>query len=260
MDRSTRSPERLAEKGRRRSRRAVAGAGSETRACLECYGDVMNVMPSSERGAHMRLRRPVAVLACAVAVALLALSPAAVGDTATTSTAGGATQLVALGGTGTTSGQSAQPTLATGKASASASLAECATATIPQTERAATFAGEMSAIPGSTRMEIRIDLEERAPGELLYRTISAPGLGLWHSSVAGVKVFTHIQQVTNLSAPASYRGVVRFRWLSAKGRLLKTAALRTAVCEQPAPLTEASGETTTSGTGSTGTPTTGAGS
>jgi hypothetical protein len=220
----------------------------------------MNVMPSSERGARMRLRRPLAVLACAAAVALLVLSPAAVGDTATTSTAGGATQLVALGGTGTTSGQSAQPTLATGKAIASASLAECATATIPQTERAATFAGEMSAIPGSARMEIRIDLEERAPGELLYRTISAQGLGLWHSSVTGVKVFTHIQQVTNLSAPAFYRGVVRFRWLSAKGRLLKTVALRTAVCEQPASPAEVTGETTTSGTGSTGTGTTGAGS
>jgi hypothetical protein len=217
----------------------------------------MNVMPSSERGARMRLRCPLAVLACAAAVALLVLSPAAVGDTGTVSTAGNSTQLVALGGAGATS---TQPTLVTGKASASASLAECATATIPQTERAATFAGEMSSIPGSARMEIRIDLEERAPGELLYRTISAPGLGLWHSSVAGVKVFTHIQQVTNLSAPAFYRGVVRFRWLSAKGRLLKTAALRTAVCEQPAPPTEATGETTTPGTGSTGTATTGAGS
>jgi hypothetical protein len=242
----------------------VVGAGSETRACLECYGDVMNVMPSSERGAHMRLRRALAVLACAAAVALLVLSPTAVGDTTPVSTAGSATQLVALGGAGATSGQSTQPTLATGKASASASLAECATATIPQTERAATFAGEMSAIPGSARMEIRIDLEERVPGELLYRTISAPGLGLWHISVAGVKVFTHIQQVTNLSAPAFYRGVVRFRWLSAKGRLLKTVALRTAVCEQPAPPAEASGETTTPGTGSTGTSTgtstTGAGS
>jgi hypothetical protein len=220
----------------------------------------MNVMPSSERGGRVRLRRPLAVLACAAAIALLVLSPAAVGDTGTVSAAGGSIQLVALGGAGATSTQSAQPTLATGKASASASLAECATATIPQTERAATFAGEMSTIPGSARMEIRIDLEERAPGELLYRTISAPGLGLWHSSVAGVKVFTHIQQVTNLSAPAFYRGVVRFRWLSAKGRLLKSAALRTAVCEQPASPTEATGETTAPGTGSTGTTTTGAGS
>jgi hypothetical protein len=220
----------------------------------------MNVVPSSERSAHRLLRRPLAVLACAAAVALLVLSPAAVGDTATVSTAGSSTQLVALGGAGATSGQSGQPTLATGKATASASLAQCATATIPQTERAATFAGEMSAIPGSARMGIRIDLEERAPGELLYRTVSAPGLGLWHGSAAGVKIFTHIQQVTNLSAPAFYRGVVRFRWLSAKGRLLKIATLRTAVCEQPAPPTEATGETTATGTGSTGTGSTGTGS
>jgi hypothetical protein len=221
-------------------------------------------MPSSGRGAQMRLRRPLAMLACVLAAPLLVLSPAAVGDTAPVSAAASSTQLVVLGGADATNTQSAQPTLATGKVSASASLAECATATIPQTERAATFAGEMSAIPGSAHMEIRIDLEERVPGDLLYRTISAPGLGLWHSSAAGVKVFTHIQQVTNLSAPAFYRGVVRFRWLSAKGRLLKTAALRTAVCEQPASPTEAGGETTAPGTGSTGTstgtPTTGAGS
>lgn len=190
-------------------------------------------------------------------MALLALSPAAVGDTATASTTSAATQLVGLGAT---TGQGEQPTLATGKASASATLSQCATATVPQTERAATFAGEMSAIPGTARMEIRIDLEERAPGELLYRTVSAPGLGLWHSSAAGVKIFTHIQQVTNLSAPALYRGVLRFRWLSAKGRLLKAAALRTAVCEQPATPSEAAGETTTPSTGSTGVGTTGASS
>ena len=75
-----------------------------------------------------------------------------------------------------------------------------------------------------------------------------------------MKNYTYIKQVTNLSAPAFYRGVVRFRWLNAKGRLMKTEALRTAVCEQPAPPAEATGETTTSGTSSTGTGTTGAGS
>jgi len=220
----------------------------------------MKVMPSSERTARALSRRPLLTLVCAVVAALLALSPAAVGDTATASTTSGATQLVGLGGVGATAGQNEQPTLATGKASASATLSQCATATVPQTERAATFAGEMSAIPGTARMEIRIDLEERAPGELLYRIVSAPGLGLWHSSAAGVKIFTHIQQVTNLSAPASYRGVLRFRWLSAKGRLLKAAALRTAVCEQPAAPSEATGETTAPSTGSTGAGATGAAS
>jgi hypothetical protein len=83
-------------------------------------------------------------------------------------------------------------------------------------------------------MEMRIDLQERGLEELQYRTVSAPGLGVWHSSAAGVKIFAHIQQVTNLSAPAFYRGAVRFRWLNARGRPIKAEELRTAHCEQPA--------------------------
>ena len=42
-----------------------------------------------------------------------------------------------------------------------------------QTERSATFAGEMTAIPGTARMAMRIDMQERLPGEALFHT-SAP--------------------------------------------------------------------------------------
>ncbi len=178
----------------------------------------MKRMPRRGRASRVRSGRPIvgarslapacplAVLVCAVAVPWLVLAPAAMGGTATASS----TQL------------------------ASATLEQCATATIPQTERSATFAGEMTAIPGTVRMEMRVDLQERGLEEQLYRTVSAPGLGVWHSSAPGVKAFTHIQQVTNLSAPAFYRGVVRFRWLGARGRPLKAEELRTARCEQPA--------------------------
>ncbi len=156
--------------------------------------------------------RSFAALAFAVALPWLLAAPAAIAGTATVDTATASTTQLA-----------------------SATLQQCATATIPQTERSATFAGEMTAIPGTVRMEMRIDLQERGPEEALYRTVSAPGLGVWHSSTAGVKAFTHIQQVTNLSAPALYRGVVRFRWVGAKGRLIKAEELRTTRCEQPAP-------------------------
>jgi hypothetical protein len=40
--------------------------------------------------------------------------------------------------------------------------------------------------------------------------------------------------VTNLTAPASYRAAVRFRWLNPRGRLIKALELRTATCAQPA--------------------------
>jgi hypothetical protein len=178
----------------------------------------MNTLFSSARAACVGDRRPIAALACAVAVPWLALAPAAMGGTATVPA--------------TATAPSTAPVSAT--PIASATLQQCATATIPQTERAATFAGEMTAIAGTARMEIRIDLQERALGELAYRTVSAPGLGVWHSSAAGVKVFAHIQQVTNLSSPAFYRAAVRFRWLNARGHLLRSEELRTARCEQPA--------------------------
>jgi hypothetical protein len=123
------------------------------------------------------------------------------------------------------------------KPSASATLQQCLTSAT-QAERSATFEGEMNAIPGATRMEMRIDVLERMPGDLAYHTVSAPGLGVWRSSAPGVKSYAYLKQVTNLSAPAFYRGAVRFRWMSARGRLLKTTVLRTRRCEQPAPLVE----------------------
>ncbi len=217
----------------------------------------MKLLSTPGHASRIRLPRPSATLACAVAMACLVLAPAALGDTASTPAT---TQLTAVA-VGAVTGESSQPTLANGRSTASATLEQCATATIPQTERAATFAGEMTSIPGTARMEIRVDLEERTAAALPYRTVTASGLGVWHSSAAGVKVFAHIQQVTNLSAPASYRGVLRFRWLNAKGRLLKAAVARTASCEQPAPLSEApsaagANPAGTGSTGSTGTATT----
>jgi hypothetical protein len=118
--------------------------------------------------------------------------------------------------------------------SVSATLEQCVTA-VSQAERAATFAGEMTAIAGSTHMEMRIDVLERLPGEAVFHTVSAPGLGVWRGSAPGVKVYRYLKQVTNLSAPAFYRAAVRFRWLNARGRLMKAEELRTARCQQPAP-------------------------
>lgn len=122
----------------------------------------------------------------------------------------------------------------------SASLEQCLTAG-PQAERSATFAGEMASFTGSSRMEMRIDVAERMPEELTYHTLSAPGLGVWRTSAPSVKVYRYLKQVTNLSGVAFYRGVVRFRWLSAHGRLLASATLHTRRCEQPATSIQAMG-------------------
>jgi hypothetical protein len=117
---------------------------------------------------------------------------------------------------------------------ASASLEECVSAA-SQEGRAATFGGEMSVLAGTARMEIRIDLLERAPEELAYHRVAAPGLGVWRGAAPGVKTYRYLKQVTNLAAPASYRGLVRFRWLNARGRLIASSELRTHACSQTPP-------------------------
>jgi hypothetical protein len=154
----------------------------------------------------------------------------------------------------TTSGQTGQlETTTPTKPAASATLQQCLTAPVAS-ERSATFAGEMTATPTTARMEVRIDVLERMPSDLAYHTVIAPGLGVWRGSAPGVKVYTYLKQITNLTAPAFYRGEVRFRWLNAKGRVIKTSELRTRRCEQTAPETP---ETETPATSNAPSPATG---
>jgi hypothetical protein len=135
---------------------------------------------------------------------------------------------------GQTVGSSADP-LSGGNASPdSASLVLCLTAG-GQAERAATFAGEMSMIAGASRMSMRIELLERMPGETVYHTVAAPGLGVWRASEVGVGVYKYVKQVTNLAAPADYKGLVTFRWQGPRGRTIKREERRTRRCSQPAP-------------------------
>lgn len=201
------------------------------------------------RSAHgARVRSSFSLAACACTVIVAALAPAAPAVADTTTSLSEATLLPYATLAGAAVGQ--QSASSGEKALASATLQQCATATAPQTERSATFTGEMTAFGDTSRMELRIAVEELAPGETHYRTVSAPGLGVWQHSNVGVKSFTHIQQVTNLSSPALYRGAIRFRWLNAAGRILRTEELRTASCEQPS---ESSTGAST-GTPGTGTP------
>ncbi len=131
-----------------------------------------------------------------------------------------------------------------------ATLEQCVTS-IVQGERSATFAGEMAALPGAARMSIRIDVEERLPGEVEYHTVSAPGLGVWRPADAKVKAYKYLKQVTNLSSPASYRGFVRFRWQSARGHVIKRAERLTPRCLQPASPGEPATPSAPGGSGTT---------
>lgn len=145
-------------------------------------------------------------------------------------------------------GLSRAATIPTG---ASAALEACVTAS-EQSGRSATFSGQMITVIGAERMAIRVELEERTHASGGFRAVLAPGLGVWRTSEPGVKIYKYIKEVTNLSAPAAYRGLVHFRWTNAKGRLVRASTLRTQVCKEPLlppPSTSTSTTTTTTKAG-----------
>lgn len=116
---------------------------------------------------------------------------------------------------------------------AAATVEQCVT-TGEQTDRSATFSAEMMAVTGTARMAMRIEVQERLPGEELFHTVSAPGLGVWRGSAPGVKIYQYVKQITNLSSPADYRALVRFHWLNDKGYVIRRAERHTLECVQPA--------------------------
>ena len=69
----------------------------------------------------------------------------------------------------------------------SATLEQCVTSAVA-TQRSVTFTGQMVATPETQRMAMRIELLERIPGQPGYHQVSAPGLGVWRGSEAGVKI------------------------------------------------------------------------
>ncbi|HEV7584359.1 MAG TPA: hypothetical protein VGO14_01135 [Solirubrobacteraceae bacterium] len=168
------------------------------------------------------------LLRCALVLASGALAWAPAAAAAETATAPEAV-LGSAAASGSTPGGPVGPT-ANGP---SAALEQCATSGA-QAERSATFLGEMTATAGTGRMSMRIELQERLPGEATFHTVAAPGLGVWRAAAPGVKVYRYIKQVTNLSAPAVYRAAVRFRWLNTKGKLIRGVERRTSTCAQPA--------------------------
>ncbi len=117
------------------------------------------------------------------------------------------------------------------KPPAIATLEQCQTAVNPD-QRSATFAGEMSAVPGTQRMQMSVQVLERLPGDDAYHVVDAPGLGVWRSSAPGVQSYKYLRQITNLAAPAFYRANIRFRWLGGHGRMLQALELHTRHCDE----------------------------
>jgi hypothetical protein len=184
------------------------------------------MFPPRRGGSPAVLRSPrVRPLALVLACAGLVLAASA--DARPTAAIAVARTVTSAARPATTATTAAQPP------TAAATLSECVDAA-GQTERYATFAAEMTALPSSVRMEIRIEVQERLPGEAGFHAISAPGLGSWRLSDPSVHGYRYLRQVTDLAAPAVYRASVHFRWLSAHGFVLRRAERLTPRCAEPA--------------------------
>jgi hypothetical protein len=121
---------------------------------------------------------------------------------------------------------------ATPAGAATVKVVDCASAIEP-VARAATFEARVRAAGGSARMQVRFTLQVRDEGTTSWRRVVADGLDTWLTSDPGVRRYTYEKTVQNLSAPAAYRAVVRFRWLDAAGEVLRESRRTSAACRQP---------------------------
>ncbi len=117
-------------------------------------------------------------------------------------------------------------------ATAAASPATVALTACQPRERAAEFEARMDQIPGAERMKLRFTLEMRRVGRAWKKVVS-PELGGWRTADAETTRYISSRRVSALVGPASYRTVVRFRWLDADGAVVAAARARSRVCWQP---------------------------
>lgn len=117
------------------------------------------------------------------------------------------------------------------KAPAHVRLLACSRGPAPA-DRQALFRGSMRSLPGTRRMWMRFALQERV-GDGRFRTVRAPGLGVWRKSLPGLRTFAYRQRVLALAEGAAYRAVVRFRWYGSDGELIRRARARSRPCREP---------------------------
>lgn len=148
-----------------------------------------------------------------------------------------ATAVVALVAAAIGSGAGVAATPAPAKAAAtltSAKVVQCTRGTTAAT-RLATFRAAMVKVSGSSRMSVRLTLEESVAGGR-YRTVGAPGLGVWHKSRKGVRAFAYRQRVKALAEGSAYRVKVQYRWYKRSGAVFKSDQRRSKACRQTDPL------------------------
>jgi CARDB len=121
----------------------------------------------------------------------------------------------------------AAPAAAAGPASAA--LLACERGAEP----AAEFEARMGTVPGAVRMRMRFTLQMLTPSKPTYRRVAAHGFGGWSTSDPGTTRYVYTRRVEDLVGPASYRVVVRFRWLDAADEVIARDRAHSRPCRQP---------------------------
>jgi CARDB len=112
-----------------------------------------------------------------------------------------------------------------------ARLVSCVSALDPA-DRVAAFEGRMRIVRGSARMQMRFTLQTRSPDQVHWHALAAPGFGRWLSSNPGIGRFVYTKRLVALEAPASYRTLVRFRWLGRDGHRVASDRSTSPICHQ----------------------------
>ncbi len=114
---------------------------------------------------------------------------------------------------------------------ASGTLRKCAIAH-DATGGAAVFVGAMAQVPNGVLMQMRFELL-RGQGTDGWQRVALPTWSGWLSSTAHRPAFVYNKRVEGLTGPASYRARISFRWLGAKGKVLRHVQRITPACAEP---------------------------
>ena len=90
----------------------------------------------------------------------------------------------------------------------------------------------MRTLRGAKRMQMRFTLQTRSAEAPGWHALAAAGFGRWLTSDAGVGRYVYTKRVVSLVAPASYRTMVRFRWLDADGDRVASRRSTSVLCRQ----------------------------
>jgi hypothetical protein len=106
----------------------------------------------------------------------------------------------------------------------------CETGDTPK-HRAATFYARMYAVKGTNTMAMRFTLVNKA-GDGPPTVVDNPSLAQWRNSRPGVVRFGYAQSVEGLERGGVYAVQMQFRWLDAKGKVIRSVKRTSRSCRQ----------------------------